>query len=135
MATNMSIPVELPQLADAMSRYRFAYLLTASAHGAPHAVAVSPTLQGSVLVIGNIGRRTRANLLQQPAVALVWPPQDASDYSLIVDGHAAPDGETLRITPTRAVLHRPAPGADTKEPGACGSDCVELQVPGGTGAA
>jgi hypothetical protein len=129
MVTNMSIPVELQNLAEVMTRYRFAYLLTSSAHGAPHAVAVVPMLEGSVLVIDGIGRRTRSNLIQQPAVGLIWPPREESDYSLIVDGQAAPDGEMLRITPSRAVLHRPARRPDRIEQGACGSDCVELKVP------
>jgi hypothetical protein len=35
-------------------------------------------------------------------------------------------GEGLRITPARAVLHRPAPSREPAVPGACGSDCVEI---------
>lgn len=127
----MSIPVELPTLRDVMARYRFAYLLTGSAQGAPHAVAVTPVLEGGVLVIDGVGRRSRENLLARPAVGLVWPPAFASDYSLIVDGQAAMEDESLRIAPTRAVLHRPAPRAPQApaEPGACGSDCMQLPLP------
>lgn len=124
----MSIAVDLSELAQTMARYRFAYLLTASPQGAPHAVAVVPTPDGSALVIDGIGRRTRENLMRQSAVGLVWPPQDEAGYSLIVDGQAAPDGERLRITPTRAVLHRPAPRPGPVDPGTCGSDCVELAL-------
>ena len=128
----MSIPVELPGLPEVMARYRFAYLLTSSAPGAaPHAVAVTPALEGGALAIQGIGRRTRENLLARPAVGLVWPPQSASDYSLIVDGQAAMAGDTLRITPTRAVLNRPAPNPEPAAPGACGSDCMELALPAG----
>lgn len=128
----MSIAVELPKLPDALSRYGFAYLLTSRAEGAPHAVAVTPRLDGGVLVIDGVGRRSRENLLARPVVGLVWPPQSASDYSLIVDGQAAMDGESLRIAPIRAVLHRPAPPhAGPAAPGACGSDCVELALPAG----
>ncbi|MFT3819148.1 MAG: hypothetical protein QM750_16155 [Rubrivivax sp.] len=124
----MSIAVELSNLADALARYRFAYLMTASANeGAPHAVAVSPRLQDGALWIDGAGRRTRDNAAQRPAVGLVWPPAVESDYSLIVDGQAAVDGERLRITPTRAVLHRPAPARPTA-PGRCGADCVELEL-------
>lgn len=129
----MSIPVELPTLADTLARYRFAYLLTANAKpgAAPHAVAVTPRLEeDGALVMDGIGRRTRDNLLKQPAVGLVWPPQETADYSLIVDGQAALDGDTLRVTPARAVLHRPTPRPEPAAPGACGSDCVELQIPG-----
>lgn len=122
----MSIPVDLPRLAEVLGRYRFAYLLTSNERGAPHAVAVTPVLQGGALVVDETGRRTRDNALQRPDVALVWPPQSESDYSLIVDGRAEAAGGALRITPTRAVLHRPAPPREPAAPGACGSDCVEI---------
>jgi hypothetical protein len=122
----MTIPVDLSKLAEALERYRFAYLLTASEHGAPHAVAVTPVLQDGALVVHETGRRTRDNAVQRPDVALVWPPQSEADYSLIVDGRAAAAGNGLRIAPARAVLHRPAPAPQPAAPGACGSDCVEL---------
>ena len=122
----MSISVELSSLADVITRYRFAYLMTNSVKGAPHAVAVSPVLQGGELVVNGLGRRTRENALERPAVGLVWPPRSEADYSLIVDGQATVVGELLRITPTRAVLHRPAPAATADASGSCESDCVEL---------
>jgi hypothetical protein len=122
----MSIPVDLSKLAEVMGRYRFAYLMTSSESGAPRAVAVSAVLQGGQLVVDETGRRTRDNALQRPDVALVWPPQSESDYSLIVDGRADVAGGTLRITPVRAVLHRPGPPREPAAPGACGSDCVEI---------
>lgn len=122
----MGIPVELLSLADVIARYRFAYLMTTNANGAPHAVAVSAALQGGELVVIRIGRHTRENALERPAVALVWPPQTESDYSLIVDGQAVVIGELLRITPVRAVLHRSAPSREPMSSGACESDCVEL---------
>jgi hypothetical protein len=122
----MSIPVELPKLGEAMARYRFAYLLTAGERGAPHALAVTPLLQGGELVVNEAGRRTRDNAQQRPDVALVWPPLSESDYSLIVDGQAVVAGAGLRIAPVRAVLHRPAASDKPAAPGACGSDCVEI---------
>jgi hypothetical protein len=123
---SMSIPVDLSKLAEAMARYRFAYLLTSSERGAPHALAVTPVLQGGELVVNKTGRRTRDNAQQRADVALVWPPLSEADYSLIVDGQAVVAGEGLRITPARAVLHRPAPSREPAVPGACGSDCVEI---------
>ena len=122
----MSIPVDLSKLAEVMGRYRFAYLLTASERGAPHAVAVTAVLEGGELVVDETGRRTRDNAQQRPDVALVWPPQSESDYSLIVDGQAVVAGAGLRIAPARAVLHRPARSRQPAAPGACGSDCVEI---------
>jgi hypothetical protein len=124
----MSIPVELARLANVITRYRFAYLMTTSAKGAPHAVAVAAVLQGGGLVVNGIGRRTRENVLARPAVGLIWPPQSEADYSLIVDGQAVVTNESLQITPTRAVLHRPAPSPQPTVSGACGSDCVELDL-------
>ena len=124
----MSIPVELSDLAQALARYRFAYLMTAGAQGSPHAVAVNPVLQGGELVIGGAGRRTRANAQERPTVGLVWPPAQEDDYSLIVDGEARMVGEQLHIQPQRAVLHRPAPAPQAKAEGGCASDCLELSL-------
>ncbi|MEJ8835309.1 pyridoxamine 5'-phosphate oxidase family protein [Ramlibacter sp. AN1133] len=122
----MTIPVDVSRLAEVLARYRFAYLLTASERGAPHAVAVTAVLEGGELVVKETGRRTRDNAQQRPEIALVWPPQSESDYSLIVDGRAVVAGAGLRVTPDRAVLHRPAPSGPAAAPGTCGSDCVEI---------
>jgi len=122
----MTIPVDLSKLAETLERYRFAYLMTSSEQGAPHAVAVNAVLQGGELVVNETGRRTRDNAAQRPEVALVWPPQAESDYSLIVDGRAVVEGSGLRIAPARAVLHRPAPPRQAAAPGSCASDCVEI---------
>lgn len=122
----MTIPVDLSKLAETLERYRFAYLMTSSEQGAPHAVAVNAVLQGGELVVNETGRRTRDNAGQRPEVALVWPPQAEADYSLIVDGRAVVDGSGLRIAPARAVLHRPAPRREAAAPGSCASDCVEI---------
>lgn len=129
----MSIPVELAGLEDAMARYRFAYLMTTNGKGAPHAVAVSVTLRQGQLVIDGIGRRTRQNATERPVVGLVWPPESATDYSLIVDGRASVLDDQVRITPTRAVLHRPAPAPTAAAPSACGADCVELLTASASG--
>ena len=113
-------------LADALVDYDYAYLMTATSDGAPHAVAVRPRLQNGALVVGDLGKRSRANVSIQPSVGLVWPPKIASDYSLIVDGRARIDAGSLRITPTRAVLHRLAPSQPAAAAGGCAADCIEL---------
>ncbi|MCC6870392.1 MAG: pyridoxamine 5'-phosphate oxidase family protein [Burkholderiales bacterium] len=113
-------------LADVIGRYRFAYLMTTNAQGAPHSVMVSAVLQDDELVVSGFGRRTRENAAARPAVGVVWPPKAESEHSLIVDGSATIVGDSLRIAPTRAVLHRSAP-RDPPDPSvSCGSDCVEL---------
>ena len=84
--------------------------------------------QDGLLVLDEVGRRTRANLVAQPEVALVWPPTSIAEYSLIVDGRAAVDEDRVWIAPSRAVLHRPAHRSSPAEPGVCASDCLELPL-------
>ena len=124
----MSIAVDLSQLAEALARYRYAYLMTSPAQGAPHAVAVYAAVEGDELLVNDAGRRTRTHAHERPAVALVWPPAEEGGYSLIVDGQAQLLGDQLRIRPTRAVLHRSAPAPQAKAEGGCASDCVELDL-------
>ena len=124
----MSIKVAMQQLADALTRYRFAYLLTVGDDARAHVVAVTTTLADDTLLVAGLGRRTRANLAARPSVTLVWPPADPSDYSMIVDGVGSLRGDELAVAPTRAVLHRPALPQTTTTGGGCESDCVELAV-------
>ena len=51
-------------------------------------------------------------------VSLLYPVRSEGDYSLIVDGRR------LCITPTKAVLHRPATAPDPAS--LCAADCVPL---------
>lgn len=125
----MNIAVEQSKLADAITHYRFAYLMTSGTEGSPpHAVPVRAHLQGAELVVDGVGPRTRANALVRPVVGLVWPPESDADYSLIVDGQATLEGDALLITPKRAVLHRQVPAPEPQAPGACKSDCIELKL-------
>jgi len=124
----MSIPVALEQLRAAIDeRGRAAYLLTVSDDGVPHAVHMPFDWEGDALV-ADVGRRTGMNAAARPTVSLLFPLRSPEDYSLIVDGTAtvAPstDGRRVRVTPTKAVLHRPAvvPNPDA----ACDADCVTL---------
>lgn len=118
--------VQLSTLAEALQRYPMGYVLTANGDRAPHASPVSIELEAGVLVVSGIGRHTRENAVRQPAVGLVWPPQSVEDYSLFVDGTAEVTERGMRITPTRAVLHRPVPSPVPKDAGTCQSDCIEL---------
>ena len=127
----MSIPVPLQRLRAALDeRGPTAYLLTVSDDEGPHAVHVPVRWDGDVL-IADVGKRTAANVLARPSVSLLHPVRSEGDYSLIVDGTAAvathEDGHRLRITPTKAVLHRPAAAPDPAS--TCVADCVPLLPP------
>jgi hypothetical protein len=122
----MSIDVSLQRLADNLTKYHFAYLLTVDDNDRAHVVAVRPRLANDSLLIGDLGIKTSANLAAHPFVTVMWPPADPSDYSLIVDGVGSMRDDQLAITPTRAVLLRPAPRQATTTGGGCQSDCIEL---------
>ncbi len=124
----MSIEVTLQQLAQTLTRYRFAYLLTVGDDARAHVLAVTTTLANDTLLVTDLGRRTRVNVAAHPSVTLVWPPADPSNYSLIVDGVGSMRDDELAIAPTRAVLHRPAPPQTTTTGDGCESDCIELPV-------
>lgn len=128
----MSIPVAIEALRTEAERYPFAYFLTVGDDGRSHAVAVQPNwTDAGTLLIGSLGRRTSANATARPNVSLVFPPASIDDYSLIVDGDASVDANTITFAPTNAVLHRPAPASadpTTDAPSSCGSDCIPIGV-------
>ncbi|GAA5169850.1 hypothetical protein GCM10023321_66080 [Pseudonocardia eucalypti] len=129
----MSIQVPPHKLAETLRGYGSGYLITVGGDGKSHVVAVAPVLDGDRLRVPDLGRRTLGNLAGNPAVTLLWPPRDPGGHSLIVDGQGALDGELLAVTPTRAVLHRPAPepaaaAAPAAAPGACPADCIPLKI-------
>lgn len=125
----MSIPVDVAELARVRTEYAAGYLVTVSADARPKVVTVEPTVTGGVVVVSAPGRGSLANAAGSPAVTLVFPPPEPRGFTLLVDGTAAVDGEDLRVTPTSAVLHRPAahsagPPAPVGGPASdCGNDC------------
>ncbi|MDA2891676.1 pyridoxamine 5'-phosphate oxidase family protein [Mycolicibacterium sp. BiH015] len=104
----MSVKVDLDTLADTLGDFSFAYLVTVGDDYRAHTVAIQPVLKGDVFRIGSVGNSTRRNAVAHPDVTLVWPPRETGGYTLIVDGRADAADEGLRVTPTGAVLHRPA---------------------------
>lgn len=121
----MSVKVDLDMLADTLGDFSYAYLVTVGDDYRAHTVAIQPVLTGDVVRIGSVGNSTRRNAAVHPDVTLVWPPRETGGYTLIIDGRADVAEEGLRITPTGAVLHRPAqPGIPTAS--GCGDDCVPL---------
>jgi len=126
----MSIAVRLDALrVEIDERSRPPYLLTVSPDGRPHAVAVQVAWEGDALTT-EPGNRTAANAGDRRLVSLVWPPDTVDGYSLIVDASvttvdAPGDGlNRLVLSPTKAVLHRPATVLGPAD--GCGADCVPL---------
>jgi hypothetical protein len=127
----MSILVSLENLRAALAdRGGAAYLLTVTDDARPHAVHVPVRWQGDVL-LADVGKRSAANAAARPSVSLVYPVRTGGDYSLIVDGTAVvaslEDGHRVLITPSKAVLHRPAVAPDPAS--TCSADCVPLLPP------
>ena len=124
----MSVPVPLLRLRAAVDeRGASAYLLTVGDDGSPHAVHAPVRWEGDVIVV-DVGKRTAANATARPSVSLLFPVRTEGDYSLIVDGTAVTastdGGQRVHVTPTRAVLHRPAVVPDPSS--SCAADCVPL---------
>ena len=116
----MSIAVQLDELREiAEQQAPYAYLLTVADDGRPHAVALRMTI-GEDEIVCDGGKTSCKNASARPDVSLLWPPVDVADYSLIVDGTARVNGSTVRIAPTRAVRHRPAPDG--------GNDCAPVSL-------
>ncbi|QIG44353.1 pyridoxamine 5'-phosphate oxidase [Nocardioides anomalus] len=103
----MSIPVDVADLARALEDFGAGYLLT-TRDGAVKVVSVAPTLSDGTLTARGPGRGTLANLAANAQVTLVFPPREDSGMTLLVDGTGAVEGEDVQVTPTSAVLHRPA---------------------------
>jgi len=126
----VSIAVSIDKLRDEVAKFGpTPYLLTVSDDAHAHATAVTVEWQGDELVMG-VGARSSRNAATHPDVSLLWPPFEPGGYSLISDGVARDLGdERMAFSPTKAVLHRPAPGQQASAPeGDCSSDCVPLRV-------
>lgn len=123
----MSVKVDLDKLAETLADFPFGYLITVGDDFRAHTVAVTPGFDKGVFTIGPLGGTTRRNAAAHDAVTVLWPPREPTGYSLIVDGTAEATGDGVRLTPSRAVLHRSAiqPGEGT-DPGGL-HDCVPLK--------
>jgi hypothetical protein len=105
----MSVKVDLKQLADKLTDYTFAYLVTVDDNYHAHTVACEPRLVDGVIDVGPVGGHTRRNLTLHDKVTLIWPPRSPNEFSLIVDGQGRPgatDDDASQVVPSRAVLHR-----------------------------
>jgi hypothetical protein len=116
----MSIKVELDQLreqVDACGPY--AFLLTVTEDGRPHAVSLVVQWEGDLLVCAP-GPRTVANAERGPEVSLLWPVSGREGFTLFVNGPAEvrADGDTtmVAVKPATAVLHK-TPEGEARAPG------------------
>lgn len=119
----MSVKVELGELAAALADFDVAYLVTVSDDARAHVLSVWPQLVDGGLVVTGCGRHSQANAAARPDVTIVFPPPSPGGYTLLVDGTASVDDSTITVTPAKAILHRPAAGADGTR---IGSDCVDI---------
>jgi hypothetical protein len=103
----MSITVPLDELATTLATYPWCYLVTVSDDQRAHSLAV-PTVFTDGRFTAAAGRSTRANVAARPTVTLMFPPPSGHEYSLIIDGVACVEGDTVLVEATAAVLHRPA---------------------------
>ena len=105
----MSIAVAIADLAVEMARFgESAFVLTTSDDGRAHISHVAVTHRDGLLHC-TVGRRSAGNARARAQIAVLWPPHSTDGFSLIVDADATVEGSELRMTPTKAVLHRPAP--------------------------
>jgi uncharacterized RmlC-like cupin family protein len=100
----MSISVPLSELPAALEEFDGGYLLTTTGERVK-AVHVRPVLRDGVLLVRSPGGGSLANARSNPAVTLLWPSLQPGGPSLLVDGTAEVDGETLHVRPASGVLH------------------------------
>lgn len=119
--------VDLDRLTEALTEYGSAFLTTVADDHQAHTVMVDPVFTDGVFDVGEVGTRTATNIAAHPAVTLLWPPRAPGGYALMVDGRAD-GGDTVRVVPTKALLHRrAAPGSPAAESG-CLHDCVVFKA-------
>jgi len=123
----MSIPVRLADLAQVVTDYDSAYLLSCSADGQVKAITVDPVIESGAIRVPGPSQGTAENLAVNSAVTLLYPPLERHGYTLIVDGTARESEDGFDMTAETAVLHRPAAHADGPVPAdGCGADCRRL---------
>lgn len=121
----MGNPVDMSALQNVIADYSFAYLITIAHGDRIHTSVVHPSVDGENLIVTAPSDRVQKNAGQQPKVSLVWPPREPGGYSLIVDGLAKCEDETLTLAPSRAIQHRPETLASPDAAG-CVADCIEF---------
>lgn len=113
--------MELSDLEALVGALGWGYIVTTGSER-PQVVAFSIVWHDGDLLVQGVGQGTLANITKRPRVSVVWPPAAKppagapAGHTLIVDGDAAiaqrAKHTSIRIRPTGAVWHRPAPPAD-----------------------
>ncbi len=103
----MSIAVPLDELESKLADYPWGYLVTVRDDGRPQSLAV-PTQMVDGVLVATVGQRAALNATARPDVTMLFPGPTGHEFSLIVDGDALVDGDRIEVTPTWAVMHRPA---------------------------
>jgi hypothetical protein len=103
----VSVRVDLDSLPAAIARSgASAFIVTVSSDGRPHVASVLVTVKGQQLAM-RVGRTTRLNATERPAVTLVWATGREDGYCLIVDGEAQEGPmDNFCVRPASAVMHR-----------------------------
>lgn len=110
----MSHRVDPADLAtEAAPRGATPYLLYAGRNGSARVnhvhTVIEATPAGTTAICTGFGRGIISHVEDDGALSLLWPAASAGDFSLIADGTGSIVDDTLRISISDAVLHRPAP--------------------------
>lgn len=121
----MSIPVALDEIEETARPLGPAAFVVANAEAGPPLVLHAVIRFDHGELCTTLGRRMRRAVAAAPDVAVVWPPSTPGAMSLIVDTVAVAPADAdggVRLRPTGAVWHRPAPvegtGPDGGQPAA-----------------
>lgn len=111
----MSVTIDPANLAKAVARRPFGYLITVSPNGEPHLRAVVFVSEGNALVAA-VGKRSADNVAANGKATMLWPPhiggaEEFDDHTVIADGDATvrsrDDGASISVVAYSAVWHRP----------------------------
>ena len=114
----MAAAVDFERLADALTEYARAYLVTVGEDGRPHTVQVEPVLRDNVFTSAG-GIAPPPTSPRTTSSACCGRRGEPGGYALMVDGRVE-SGDGVRVVPIKAPLHRMAAhGSPAAEVAAC----------------
>lgn len=102
----MTIPVPVDKLGEALADFAGGYLCTVSGDGRVKVLIVRVLARDGVINVSGPSPGSAANLADNPAATLVFPPTVPGGHTLLVDGSGRSVGDDFEITPASAILHR-----------------------------